>query len=141
QFAGLAQTAYQLQIDVMPGGGGVAVHLENFQSFDQAGTLGDAARLNRAGHWRNGGNADDGNDPEGHDGEQEVGHRAGGDNGDALFDALAVEGLIQLVRIDRRLALVEHRDVATEGYGGNQGVAAVSVMPPLQRGGGADAEG
>src|SRR5690606_21190755 len=92
------------------------------------------------GHWRNGGNADDGNAPEGHDGEQEVGHRAGRDTGGALFDALAAAGLIQLARSDRRLALVEPLDAATQGSAGNHEFGAAPVMPAVQRRTEADGE-
>ncbi len=52
------------------------------------------------------------------DGEQEIGDRSGGNDGEALGHRLAVEGARQLLRRDRRLALVEHLDVTAERKGG-----------------------
>src|SRR5690606_36573915 len=127
QLAGLAQTTNQLQVDIVPGGRGSAIHFKDLETFRQPGALGDTARLDRAGDRRHRGDANYGDHPESDDGKQEVGDGASGDDGDALLDALAVECLTELLLGYRRFALVEHLHVAAQRDAGYGEFGAVTV--------------
>ncbi len=59
--------------------------------------------------------------------EQQVGDRPGGDDGDALPDALPIEGARQVGRSHLALALVGHLDVAAERQRGERPFGAIAA--------------
>ena len=92
-----------------------------------------STRRHRAKHRCNGAETHHGDDPERHNGEQKVGNRAGSNHRDALLDGFAIEGLIQLMLGDRRLALVQHFDVTAQRDGRNGVFGTLAVVPTHQR--------
>jgi len=62
--------------------------------------------------------------------EDEVEERSGDDDGEALPDALPVEGARELGRLDRPLALVQHLHVTAERDGGEHPFGAVGPQAP-----------
>src|SRR5690606_13320279 len=133
QLPGLTEAADQLEIDLVPGRRGGTINLENLQPFVQPGTLGDTARLDRPDHRRHGGDTQNGDNPERDYRQQEVGGWAGGHDGNALFDGLAIERLVKFMFRHGRFTLVEHLDVATQGHAGNDVFGALAVIPAVQR--------
>src|SRR5471032_167337 len=131
--AAFAHTANQLQIDSAPAGGGLAINGNNFLPSDQPGLGRHAVCFNCADDRAHLLAAHHGQDPEEHDCQEEIGDRAGCDNGDTLTNGLTVEGLVQLIYRYLAFTLVEHLDVAAQRNGRNHEFSAPTVVPTQQR--------
>ena len=115
--AGVAYPVQQAKAQGLPGRRLPAVHRHDLLARLQTRDIRDGTRLHLANHGRVAGFTGHEQSPVGHDGEQEIGQRAGADHRDALAYRFAIEGPVQFLRGDLSLALVEHLDVAAQGNG------------------------
>jgi hypothetical protein len=117
----------QVENGMRPGAGIFAIHAgDRVPGLD--------TRLGRdAGHRSDEGarlrDTDQEHQPESQHREDQVENRAGGDDGDAGGDRLAVEGLTELVGRHFALAFVEHLDVAAQRKGGHGVLGPLGVSP------------
>ncbi len=132
QRAALAKTSHQLQIDSGPPESRLAIDGDDFLACIQTGLGGDTARLDRTDDRAHLLAAEHGQHPEKHQRQKEIGHRAGGNNGDTLTHGFTVERLIELIDRDFAFTLVEHFDVAAQRDRGNHEFGTLLVMPAQQ---------
>ncbi|MNE10288.1 hypothetical protein D3C80_1029940 [compost metagenome] len=133
QLAAFTQTADQLQVDCRPATGWLAINGNNFLASCEPGHFGDTPRLDRTDDRTHLLGADHGQDPEEEKRQEKVGHRARGNNRDALAHGLAVERLLDLIARHLAFALVEHLHVAAQRNGRHHELRAMAVMPAQQR--------
>src|SRR5450830_495727 len=133
QGAAFPQATHQLKIDRAPAGGRFAVDSNDFLTAAQAGLLGQAAAFHGTDDWTHLLAAEHRQAPEKHDSQEKVGNRAGGDDCNTLAHRLAVESLVEQLRRDFSLTLVEHFHVAAQRNRGNHELGALAIMPTQQR--------